>query len=421
VLANPWLRVGSGAEMSINAHGNLLQPWYFSDTWYKLTYSNYPLDMAVGLGNTATSHWTASTVYDLYALGPRDATTDWTGFIPVSSAGGVSTGYGVVVSARTFSIGDSVIRIVNRYTLTATGRFIRIQTEATNLGSATAYNMRVWAGTRDDWVGYSDSPRKTRATLSNTSVVPLTASTQAASALLIESGVEAVLFYSAFPGVNSVWNRCCSFANAYNQDPNANAVVSPYEDGSYAAVFYLGDMAPAATQTLTWYYAAGPRDILVSTVVAAVANQTAGEAFSPLPTPTNTRTLSPGASNSATITASGSGTASGTAAATATSSATSSASSTAASTGTSSATSTATGSTSLSASGTVTPTGTGTASGTATLTGTGTASGTSTAAPTVSSTASGTATRSSSRPMTRWRRGAPAPAPPPPARTWRSA
>ena len=48
VFSNAYLRFGTGSENSVNSWCLFVQPWYFSqssNTWYKLTFSNYPLDL----------------------------------------------------------------------------------------------------------------------------------------------------------------------------------------------------------------------------------------------------------------------------------------------------------------------------------------------------------------------------------------
>jgi hypothetical protein len=70
------------------------------------------------------------------------------------------------------------------------------------------------AGTKDDWVGSTDFPSKTRGNLGNASgFSPLGATSDASNALLIESGAEGVLFHSAYPGVTTVWNNYGPFSN----------------------------------------------------------------------------------------------------------------------------------------------------------------------------------------------------------------
>ena len=73
VIANDYLRFGTGSETSIQTSGNLAQPWYYqSGSWYKLTFSSYPLDMAVGTG-TGSSLWHGTTVQDVSALSPSNS------------------------------------------------------------------------------------------------------------------------------------------------------------------------------------------------------------------------------------------------------------------------------------------------------------------------------------------------------------
>ena len=79
VFSNPNLRFGTGSENSINNAGLFVQPWYYSyisNTWFKLTYSNYPLDTAIGTG-FGSSHWSGSTIVDLYSLTPFNIQNDY--------------------------------------------------------------------------------------------------------------------------------------------------------------------------------------------------------------------------------------------------------------------------------------------------------------------------------------------------------
>jgi len=65
VINNGSMRFGNGVQLSINAAGNVEQPFYFSTdfgSWRKLTYSesaliNYPLDSKIGVGGNGTNNW----------------------------------------------------------------------------------------------------------------------------------------------------------------------------------------------------------------------------------------------------------------------------------------------------------------------------------------------------------------------------
>ena len=70
VFSNRYLRFGTGSETSVNTWGLFQQPWYYSgaaNAWYPLTFSNYPLDTAVGTGS-GTAHWSGTTILNLYTL-----------------------------------------------------------------------------------------------------------------------------------------------------------------------------------------------------------------------------------------------------------------------------------------------------------------------------------------------------------------
>ena len=76
------------------------------------------------------------------------STTHWTGFITTTGGSVTSTGYGTVISSRTFNILGYAIRIRNTYTLLQGARYVTTITETTNLGAMILYNLRIWAGAR---------------------------------------------------------------------------------------------------------------------------------------------------------------------------------------------------------------------------------------------------------------------------------
>lgn len=70
VINNGRMRFGNGTQFSINAAGNVEQPFYYSTDfsgWRKLTYSesalvNYPLDSRIGVGGDGTNNWNTNGV-----------------------------------------------------------------------------------------------------------------------------------------------------------------------------------------------------------------------------------------------------------------------------------------------------------------------------------------------------------------------
>ena len=280
---------------SITSGGNLLQPFYRSGSnWFKLTYSTYPLNIAIGTGSGG--NWTGSHVVEDPQL--KDPTNPSVNFPIVSSPnftetstfGGIKAGYGEVIVRGLANINGSEMIIQNTYSLGANDSFVKITTQVENPTDSSISNVNLWVGTQDDYVGSTDGPTKTRGNLVNGVFTPVEAlpggstTTQAASALLIDSGAEGVLFYSTTPNTNTSIERCCDFSNSYNQAPSASPVFlegmpTSYHDGSYALHLPIGTLQPGATAQIIWFYAAGAKADL-----AAVAQQVASAAEPARPT-----------------------------------------------------------------------------------------------------------------------------------------
>lgn len=317
VFANPSLRFGTGVENSVNAHGLFQQPWYYSQTgtaWYKLTFANYPLDTAIGLG-TGSVQWTGATVTDLYSLVPTAPTTDYSNFVVDSADMTKTVGHGKIVSRRTFTIQGNLLTIQNTFSLGYNDSFVKIVTQLTNNATAQLTNVIIWTGTRDDFVGTTDVNTKTRGNLDTGSFVAITANNQSSRAIMITNTNEGVLFYSETTGVMTAYALCCSFSNVYNTNPLTLAPRTPSPtDGSYAAILPLGNVSVGSSGSITWYYAAGAVTSLsaVAETVAAAQVADASPSLSPTETPTPSVTPSVCASSSVTPSPTGSGTGTGT-------------------------------------------------------------------------------------------------------------
>ena len=335
VLANSYMRFGTGSETSVNAWGLFQQPWYYSSTsstWYKLTFSNYPLDTAIGVG-TGGPNWSGTTVTDVYALTNSGSSTDYSGFVVSSSDTTKSTGYGVIVSNRQYTLQGQRIWFENTFSLGHNDSFVRVTTRIINNSSAPLQNLMIWTGTRDDFVGTTDVNIKTRGNLQSGGFVAVVNNSQTSYAIMITNPTDGVLFYSETVGVMTAYAMCCSFSNVYNTYPlSLGPSTVTGTDGSYAAVLPIGNLSVGASGSIVWYYAAGQISSLTTSVVQSVA---VAQIASVVVT-TNSST----ATSSATSTSSSSSTATSTAVSTATSTASSTATSTASSTASSTATST---------------------------------------------------------------------------------
>lgn len=317
VFANPSLRFGTGAENSVNTHGLFQQPWYYSSAgaaWYKLTFANYPLDTAIGMG-TGSAQWTGATVTDLYSQTPMAPTTDYSNFVVDSADMTKTVGHGKIVSRRVFTIQGATLTIQNTFSLGYNDSFVKIVTQLRNNATVDLTNVIIWTGTRDDFVGTTDVNTKTRGNLDTGSFVAITANNQSSRAIMITNTNEGVLFYSETAGVMTAYAVCCSFSNAYNTNPLTLAPSTPSPtDGSYAAILPLGNVSVGSSGSITWYYAAGAVTSLSAVAETVAAAQVADASPSLTPTLTQTPSITPSVCASLTSTPSptGTGTGSGT-------------------------------------------------------------------------------------------------------------
>ncbi|MCG8069342.1 MAG: hypothetical protein JAY84_15935 [Candidatus Thiodiazotropha taylori] len=276
VFETATLRFGNGVENSVNTSGNLQQPFYWdtgASQFYRLTFSNYPLDIAVAWGGDGTNEWNINgtlveTQNGSYVYGGQ--VIDTSGYIST----GADSGYGTIISTGTVNIGGADLQIRQTYTLTQTDAFITINTEVTNTSGAPVTNVRVWVGTRDDYVGTDDGPVKQRGNLVAGAFEQIANAADRSTALLItaDSGAATpgVLFYTTAPNANASVNTCCSFSNAYQQDPATSAIQTPGQDGSYAMFVRMPDLAIGESSDFTWYYAAGDVSV-INDIIADVA------------------------------------------------------------------------------------------------------------------------------------------------------
>jgi hypothetical protein len=297
MVNNEKLRFGGGGADSssftyvdsVAANSMLEQPFYKSSdgNWYKLTYSTYGLNMTLGSG-TGGSNWSGATVPESGSFSTQGLTSinnlavNTSGMTLRSPTQAVPYGYGTLVATGDVSLNGSNVGISNTYVLGQNDSYVKITTAITNNNVSSAIdNVMIWVGTKDDYVGISDRPTKTRGNLVGDSFQAITSGSDSSNAIKITSGAEGVLFYSTTPNTKTTINSCCTFQNAYNQNPSA-ASVTATGDGSYAAVLPVGSLTAGATRSITWYYAAGSLADLdsVAAAVAAAARPVATSADS---------------------------------------------------------------------------------------------------------------------------------------------
>ena len=254
VLNNGRLRVGTGSENSINNAGNMQQPFYYNgSSWRKLTYSTYPLDIAWATGGDGTNSWNTNGTIVLNPIFVNQ-TYDYSGFTITNA--GTGEGYGQIKTSGQITINGQLFGIENTYELLQPEGYIAIKVKITNISGSSASNVRLWVGTRDDFVGGSDAPTKVRGNLINNEFASLTNQAEQAKAIKISTAQEAILFFSNSDRAFTTINSCCSFSNAYLQNP-ANNAITQTGDGSYALYVRFNDLAVNQSDELIWYYGAG--------------------------------------------------------------------------------------------------------------------------------------------------------------------
>ncbi len=254
ILNNNKLRMGNGSQSSVNASGNLQQPFYYNSvqaTWRKLTYSVYPLDNAFGIGGDKTNVWNLNgSIVQNPTL--SNQVVDRTGFVATTG----DNGYGIVVSKGTIQVGGNDLEIQNTYRLPASIGYVEVKVKVKNVSAAPLENVRIWIGTRDDWVGNTDSPLKEKGNLVDGAFEKITNAATRSAALKISTNTEGILFYTNSERGNTIVNRCCSWGNIINQNPETS-VIEVRNDGSYGFYVRFNDLLVGESDEFTWYYAAG--------------------------------------------------------------------------------------------------------------------------------------------------------------------
>ncbi len=298
VINSGKFRVGNGWYNSVAQNGMLEQPWYYDnvtsgrDGWYKLTYSTYHLDQAIGIGGDGASAWNINgeivhtdnedSVYPSLNSLITNIDNDASGFDN-------STGVGVITSTVTYNHPNyGEFDLVNVYQIDTNDVFIKTETTLQNNSGSNVENVRIWVGTRDDYIAQEDSNYKTKGNITADGFEVIENQTDMAKAIIItedtfESGEgAAVLFYSTSSNTNTIIEDCCDFSNVIDLDPVTSTIsLADGEDGSYGIFLSMGNIADTESKSLTWYYAAAPvaeLENIVQDVVDDVA-----ESLSPAP------------------------------------------------------------------------------------------------------------------------------------------
>jgi gliding motility-associated-like protein len=258
ILNNNKLRMGNGGENSVNTSGNLQQPFYYSPSagWRKLTYSIYPLDNAFAVGGDKTNVWNLNGNLQQNPQLSNQA-IDKSGFTYTDG----NNGYGTIISKGTVQMDNNgtqvPLEITNTYNMPQPNSYVEIRSKVKNTSEVPVENVRIWVGTRDDFVGGSDRPTKKKGNLVDGAFQKIANAADRSSALLISTAQEAILFYTTSSRGNTLINSCCSWENIIYQDPETSTT-EVTSDGSYGFYVRFNDLQPGESDEFVWYYAAGP-------------------------------------------------------------------------------------------------------------------------------------------------------------------
>lgn len=317
-LNNGLLRFGDGTKDSVDQFGSLLQPFYYNNTdkrWYKLTYSDSPMFLNVGWGlpsdsditNYSVSNFSGGTIisnqrgkYDFSSHNFDGNASTYLQPVSVDETA-YANGKGTLVSSNTISEGSITLTLQNTYILRPGVSYIEAFSKVTNVSGTSIDNVRLWSGTRDDYIGTTDGPLKQKGNISGGSFTPVVSTGVAANAVKVTSYNEGILFYSTSQGADTTVGSCCSpdfhidsagsgnplnspsntqySSPAFNTDYSNRASAAGYfdysEDGNYSVFSNFGTLNNNAAKSIAWYYAAGPVANLTSIVssVSAAAQQ----------------------------------------------------------------------------------------------------------------------------------------------------
>lgn len=252
VLNNNMLRFGTGSENSINATGNLQQPFYraANGDWRKLTYYIYPLDFEIMEGGNGTNWWNRNGS-GLYNPVLHNQTFDYSKY--TQTAGG---GYGTIITSGTITLNGKLLQVTHEYELPQDKFLIKITTTLKNLSSETMTNLRYWVGTQDDYIGNNDWNNKTKGNIIDGEFVAISHQSERAKALKIYNNNEGVLFYTNSDQANTIVGQSYGWYNIQSRNPE-HTPINVSGDNSYAFYVRFDDLAPQTEAVLNWYYAAG--------------------------------------------------------------------------------------------------------------------------------------------------------------------
>ena len=213
---------------------------------YKLSYSTYPVDFHATVdGSTVVAN--------------SDSGSAFTTFTEDTSA--LSGGVGTITVTST----EGDITLTRAYTMASAASYSMTATITIANGGSADVTGEAWMGTRDDYVGSSDSPTKTIGSLTASGF-----SNTGANTVEIKSGDEVVYVTSPDTGSQGLIDSSfspSSFSGIYEQ--TTSALPSSQSDGGYGVYVNFGTIPAGGEVSRQIIYAAGAVDVIAQVAQAA--------------------------------------------------------------------------------------------------------------------------------------------------------
>ncbi len=294
-LNNGLLRFGNGAQDSVDEYGSLRQPFYYNSTdkrWYKLTYSDSPMFLNLGFGGSGYSDGSIITNQTSNGgLWTAVDSNDGNAYFLNSVIGSVNfaNGVGTLTTSNTVDHEGKTLLVQNSYTLRAGKAVLEAETKITNTGTSSAANVRIWTGTRDDFIGLDDQNYKQKGNITVNGFEAV--STGSSNAVKVYNSSEGIIFFSTKAGAETTVGYCCmpNFHADYDSNWNSILLTSPrqtpynaFTDGNYSIYSNLGNLSAGQNGAVAWFYGAG-RLTDLGAVAESIGRAATGNAPSPGP------------------------------------------------------------------------------------------------------------------------------------------
>ncbi|RSD29862.1 hypothetical protein [Vibrio pectenicida] len=301
-FGNSLIKFDKNTGAAITDTGALLQPFYYDDGisssriagWYQLTYQDYPLDFGIATGGDGSNSWN----YNGEVLATNGEIGSMTLLESVKNSLSINIanydeGIGTLVATTNVNVTETAntIDITNSYTLEQDKKFVRTTTTVSNNSTTTPLtNVRLWIGTRDDFVGESDTSYMAKGNISDGFAQISEQNTQAKAIKIteeIDGTGAAVLFYSTSDGADTVTTGFGKFSKIMQKDPRSSEIITNKIDGSYGLFLRMADLDPNSSENLNWYYAAGKASG-IENIIQNVADDSSAIISPPTTPPTPT-------------------------------------------------------------------------------------------------------------------------------------